>query len=309
MPPGLRMTADPSAARDQTAYVCRDRLQLRRGVLQLHVELRRAGESARELLRREAQRARRRLVEAIAGRPSAERRLSKRGNGLVQERRHSGFVCAILRLRVERRRARLRKPRLDEQHPADLVGQHSEETLWPAVVPVDRAFAGADPPAGKEPLQPRESLRRVAPADRLEKGVDVLGRLVQDLLADGRRKNLPPRSGPVEQLVELRGENSRLGVGPDEQAVDRLRLDSHVILLRAREREAAEGGADLVALLADRRVEEEALPGDFGEEIRAFRRSRRGQKRDETIVLSFDQETQRGLERRAAAAFFLRKLA
>src|SRR6266516_2480785 len=140
MPPGLRMTADPSAARDQTAYVCRDRLQIRRGVLQLHVEIRRTGESARELLRREAQRASRRLVEGKPGRPPAERRLSERGKWLVQERRHAGLVCAVLRLRVERRRTRLRKPRLDEQHPADLVRQHSEETLRPAVVQIDRAL-------------------------------------------------------------------------------------------------------------------------------------------------------------------------
>ena len=73
---------------------------------------------------------------------------------------------------------------------------------------------GAHVAAVEEPLEPRERVARVAPADRVEEPVDVLGGLVLDVRLDVRGAHAPALAGPLEELLELRREGRRVRVGP-----------------------------------------------------------------------------------------------
>ena len=77
----------------------------------------------------------------------------------------------------------------------------------------------------EEPLEPREGVARVPPADRVEEPVDVLGGVVLDVRLDVGRPDSAALARPLEQLVELRGERRRVRVRPVEQALDRRRIE------------------------------------------------------------------------------------
>ncbi len=150
----------------------------------------------------------------------------------------------------------------------------------------------------EEPLEPRQRVPGVAPADRVVERVDILRGVVADVLPNVRRAHAPARTRPLEELLQLGGEEPRIGIGLEEQPVDRVGIERDLALPGEGAREPRQGRR---GILPDRGRQHQALARDLLKKIDAGGRRRGRQKRHGAVVAAFEQQADGAFQDRRAA--------